>query len=630
MRHHVSVRPPRRAVVLLLTAVMMVVMLGVIAFAVDLGYIVLVRGQLQAAADAAAMAAAASMGGTATEGRTAATEFAGYNKAAGRNVTIGAGDVVFGTWDASARTFTASSDPNSFGNAVKVVARIGDSTGGNSLFFGRIFGRNTFDVEASAIAMGNPRDIAFVIDLSGSMNNDTEPCWATYEITNKFTPLGYSTLGTDMMQQLYTDLGFGAFPGTLQWIGSPLGVAQDSYAYANLTKDSGPLADSGIASTYRITSSDTESTRKVKAYKWIIDNQLAVLMPAARPVPNSATSYAFYQKYLDYLIQQKTVNTGTGTPPTYRGTIPAIASGTLTITGCGNPYTDCYPEAGTTERNSYRNQVGYRTFVQFMMDYGRNLCPADGTYVQTSRYSADCPWHSESTAGGTFSFPPSEQPTHAARRALIAAIQEVKERNQTVPDTNQRDWVSIVTYDAVSGTTVHRALTSDYDAAMTACTLLQAAGDDALTTATETGLIKALQHIDKASNGGQGREHTQKVVVLLTDGVPNLKSSGNTTISNYRTAHPSTDFYGGSGDNYYYDAALMQAHAMEALGWKVYAVGVGLGCDYEFMDRMARMGSTENDDNQRPRTSGHPISYEQELSAIFRQIITNPQVRLVK
>ena len=42
------------------------------------------------------------------------------------------------------------------------------------------------------------------------------------------------------------------------------------------------------------------------------------------------------------------------------------------------------------------------------------------------------------------------------------------------------------------------------------------------------------------SQGGSGRENTNKIVVLLTDGQPNLQQSTNTTISNYINANPNT------------------------------------------------------------------------------------------
>jgi hypothetical protein len=59
-------------------------------------------------------------------------------------------------------------------------------------------------------------------------------------------------------------------------------------------------------------------------------------------------------------------------------------------------------------------------------------------------------------------------------------------------------------------------------------------------------------------------------------------------------------------------------------------VGIGLECDYGFMDRLARMGSTADQDGESPRGSGNPADYEQRLTEIFQHIITNPKLRLVK
>ncbi len=56
------------------------------------------------------------------------------------------------------------------------------------------------------------------------------------------------------MQDVYSDFGFGAYPGPLVYIGEPLGVAKDQYAYAEMTKDGGPLAQVTIPVQYRIAS----------------------------------------------------------------------------------------------------------------------------------------------------------------------------------------------------------------------------------------------------------------------------------------------------------------------------------------------------------------------------------------
>jgi von Willebrand factor type A domain len=216
------------------------------------------------------------------------------------------------------------------------------------------------------------------------------------------------------------------------------------------------------------------------------------------------------------------------------------------------------------------------------------------------------------------------------RRALIAAIEIVRKRNASIRNINQRDWVSIVTFDSLTsgGPFIDQPLTGDYDAAMLACTKLQAVGDKGSSTATESGLIKARQHLKPVVEGGAGREDTNKVFVLLTDGVPNLYSSKPSDISNYIGAHSSPDFYNNGA--WWYDAPLMQTMKLKLEGALAYPVGVGLGTDYDFMDRLARLGGTANDDGESPRGSGNPAEYEERLAEIFEEIITSPLARLVQ
>jgi len=579
-------RPPlkprgsrRRGAVVVLAAIMLVVMLGFMAFAVDLGYLFLVRTQLQTAADSSALAAAASTYLTRAEMEAVAQKYAGYHQAAGRTITLHPADIEYGNWDVESRTFTPSS---AVGNAVRVTTRSNAAAGGGTpLFFARIFGYDALNQSASAVAMTNPRDIAFVIDLSGSMNYDTNPD-KTDQINRNFASQGYPTIGTELMQQVYDDFGFGTFPGTTQCIGAPLGIsAANGDPLTLLMSTSGPLANKSIPSQYRIAKSDSDAVRKQKAYSWAMDVQLPLLMPAAQP----------------------------------KATAPALTSAT-------------YYNYWKTYFDKYYKKLGYRSYTQFMMDQGRDLKPDGVNFAPLSVSSPFCPWHAESTAGGAFSFPPREQPTHAARRALIAALQVVKECNQNISDPNLRDWVSIITFDRLTGDSpsIKIALTSDYDAAMQSCTRLQAVGHDAASTATEVGLIAARNHIKPRSEGGHGRRNTNKVVVLLTDGIPNLYSSSSAEISAYRTNFPSSNYYGNSNAK---DAPLMQTSIMQRNRWSVYPVGIGLECNYDFMDRMARMGETDKN-GQGPRGSGNPAEYEARLVELFRRIITSPKLRLVQ
>ncbi len=286
--------------------------------------------------------------------------------------------------------------------------------------------------------------------------------------------------------------------------------------------------------------------------------------------------------------------------------------------------------------NSNGGVLGYRTYVTWLMEYGgrdQMVDTSNSQFGQLSTSSPNCVYHNESTAGGTFSFPADEQPTHAERRSVIAGINEVKSHNATIGDTDQKDWVSIVTFDKQGDVQTLLPLTSNYDTAMAACPKMQAVGNNGASTDTESGLAAGYNLIKPASQGGTGRENTEKVVVLLTDGAANLKDSSNSSISSYTSSHPNTyngssNYYGSS--DYPSDAALMQADGMQSKGWYVYALPLGLAVDSDFMNRMARVGGTADDNGNAPSTSGDPSTYETEMTTLLGKIIDNPQVRLVK
>jgi hypothetical protein len=624
----------RRGVTLVLAALLMITMLGFVAFAVDLGHECLSKTQLQTAADSAAMAAAADFNMGMAHATKTAQDYAAYHKVSGRQLTANSVQVEFGTWDAANRTFAAN---GVLSNAVRVTtARDSTHDGEIPMFFAPVFHKNSYSSSASAIAMTNPRDIAFVVDLSGSMNNDTEPCWATSEIDKAFGAQ-YPQIGEGLMQQVFTDFGYGTFPGTLQYIGqgsiASLTGTFVQYCYAELTKNTGYLANlpnpPSTNSVYKITSTDSEATRKTKAYKWIIDKQLAVLMPAAKPAPNSATNYNYWAAYLDYMIKSpKIASTSTYGKPraTYNVSIPDSQS-SIQIYGStlSNPYSDAYPNADNSVPQGYQNYVGYRTYVQFMMDFGREGKPDGAQYTPLSLSSGVtvCPTHLESTDGGDFWFPPSEQPTHASRRAIIAALKVISDRNQGV-DPSQCDRVAIVSFDTTAR--VVQTLTSDYHGAMQACTTLQAVSDMTYSTASEAGLSLAQSLISPSGTGSVGRQFTNKVVVMLTDGLPNIHTGNPST---YISQNPSPNYFTSGSYKDDKNAALVQAAQMAAKKWMVFPVGIGLGCDYNFMDPMARMGGTAVG-GQSPRGSGNPAQYEQRLRDIFTDIISNPKCRLVK
>lgn len=157
-------RRARRGATVVLFAVMLVMVLGFMALAVDLGYVCSVKGDLQAAADAGALAGT----GVLLEGDDAAiTTAQKYVSSNMNNRGTSSGkknhaDVEVGHWNSKSRIFVAGGEPR---DAVRVVAVAEESP----LFFGRAVGRDLFISRAGAVAAFRPRDIMLVLDVSGSM-----------------------------------------------------------------------------------------------------------------------------------------------------------------------------------------------------------------------------------------------------------------------------------------------------------------------------------------------------------------------------------------------------------------------------------------------------------------------------
>lgn len=176
-----------------LLTVGMLALLGIAALAVDMGRLYLIRGELQNAADAAALAGAIELAGNGARrdlydsAKLAAAHTASLNKVdGGRELNPGDLDIRVGHLDTSTTPPTVN---DGYGkdlpklNGVEVTARQG--VGGNGpvlLWFARTLGVYRSELSASATAQAvsegegagqglkkRPWDLTFVIDVSGSM-----------------------------------------------------------------------------------------------------------------------------------------------------------------------------------------------------------------------------------------------------------------------------------------------------------------------------------------------------------------------------------------------------------------------------------------------------------------------------
>jgi hypothetical protein len=134
---------------LVLCAFLMVVVLAVVAFAVDLGYVVLIRTEMQVAADAAAMAAVADLPDDEAANEVA-LDYATLNSRGDEDV-LAESDIEWGTWDADTATFTVT-DPAAADSVRVRLRKTAARDNAVPLFFASILGLRSTDVEAVAVA----------------------------------------------------------------------------------------------------------------------------------------------------------------------------------------------------------------------------------------------------------------------------------------------------------------------------------------------------------------------------------------------------------------------------------------------------------------------------------------------
>jgi hypothetical protein len=192
----------RHGGIAILAAVLLVLVLMMVAFAVDVGCMMNAKTELQAAADAAALAGAGAIADGPEKAKLQASHFAKSN-GHGRNQRV---VVDTGMWDSVSRSFTASSKQ---GNAVRVTVLREKQP----LFFARVMHKGDFGTQATAVALPiSARDFMFVLDASATMNDDSE--------LKSIGLRGRPTVESNL-QTIYRELGsrqLGSMKWTPHWI----------------------------------------------------------------------------------------------------------------------------------------------------------------------------------------------------------------------------------------------------------------------------------------------------------------------------------------------------------------------------------------------------------------------------
>ncbi len=233
----------RRGAIAPMTVLLLIPLVGMLAFSVDVGYMVLVQSELQNAADASALAGAEKLQSLYvqfyTPGQTqqsaiynkatnntgtwdcpkyTAKKFGSYNKAGNVSITVPDGDITFSYRDGSS-TVQSAAYPERFPNTITVTARR-DGTANTplNLFFGSIFNKNSVNMTAIASATIYAGEATSATPIPG-VNAHILPVALDINIWKEFLNNGKSADGTvhlddNGIPQLYVYPNPGNAPGS--------------------------------------------------------------------------------------------------------------------------------------------------------------------------------------------------------------------------------------------------------------------------------------------------------------------------------------------------------------------------------------------------------------------------------
>jgi Flp pilus assembly protein TadG len=197
---------------------MLALLVGMLAFAIDVGYIAVVKGELQNAADAAALAGAARLQNAYVQyyapgqvnqygiynsltdtnnpasAVSTAQQFAQANVAGGVNITVPASDITFSYYD-GANPFIPAVYPTTFPNTITVTTRRDDVANTPlGLFFAQVFGITSVNLTATASATIYAGDVSSLQAIPG-VNAHILPVALDVNVWKNFYATGVSADG---------------------------------------------------------------------------------------------------------------------------------------------------------------------------------------------------------------------------------------------------------------------------------------------------------------------------------------------------------------------------------------------------------------------------------------------------
>jgi len=543
----------RRGAIIVLAAIFMIAMLGMVAFALDVGYVATTNTELCRTCDAAALAGA----GALVDGTAAATlaieEYVALNACAGHTVPAEGIGIQFGQWDATNKTFTQN---DNLPSAVKVVLNLYNEP----LFFARAIKNNDFDTKATAVAMYQPRDIMLALDFSGSMSDDSE--------LKSIPVLGKSYI-EGLLNQIHQELGSPSY-GTLTF-------APQTASFAGMTPTNVNMAQINVEFKNNHSATVT-STKAITQVKLQFSNGNQQTFAASGTSGNWKGSGSNLNKQVDIVWVKSGTNDSNnpaGAGERFADTATALKA-KFGLTNVPYPYSgdtwDNYFNYVKTNSSvsgaNYRKMYGYMTWVNYLQE-------SRGLYSQTPDL-----WKT------------SEQPISALKDSVEMFL------NYLLEDYTG-DRVGWALYTAANATAlVENQMSTDFTTFANTIRHRQAGHYHSQTNIYD-GLRAARLELQNNARVG-----AFKMIVLMTDGLPNLPGSG---------SNPTTK-------------VIQEANAAAAAKIPVVCIALGSGADTSLMQQVADITGGVFFNIPGGQSAA---AYEAQLNAIWKQVADKKPLKLV-
>ncbi len=576
----------RRGIIAVLIVILLPVLAGFAALAVDVGVIYNTRADLQRAADAASMAAALALSDNQFAddplevARQEALEIISKNHVLGEQVTLDAAtDIIFGrgNFDPEDSTYSFVAT-DVLPDAVRIVVRKTESSpnGALGLYFAGIFGHNATNVSASAAAAITPRDMVVVSDISGSLKYDSLLQYLSSRDVNNWEVWDALPGGSDDIEgiSLWDDE---------ELPGDPVQSAGPAWGYFKELA----YGDDVNSDTYSA-SADPGLLRLRYGYTWSDANLLASLAERGYNAAEiDALTHAYNESYygnrVAVALGLADWHSGiAGGRWVAEGIDPLDAGNGNTTIGDGEcEYSaEILDHSASSSANIWRSYASYMTSNsrgQFKERYGVKTWT---DYMISQRVEAD---------EDTFQEMPL-QPMQAIKDAIGYMAEMLWER-QTA------DQMALMTY---STNGIHQVdLTRSF--------LEVQQSLDSMIPSGSTNIGEGIELAIEEMQSERNRPFMRKVIILLTDGIANRDRWGNSSESGGRTY------------------ALEEAQDAADLGYQIITVSVGQGADQSIMEEIAAIGRGDHF-----HVEGTIEEYSNDLINIFTQIGGRNMVDLIE